>query len=68
MKQQILIHEIFSAMHVLDYQNRHVSVTSVNIFRVYSMNIMSAMEVMCEEILRDLVHCENSIKFRRSSS
>jgi hypothetical protein len=41
---------------------------SAVVFRVYSINIRSTIEVMYDEILQDLVHCTNGIKFLRPLS
>ena len=51
-----------SAIPVSYYKHLHVSVTSVTIFKVYGMNIRSTAEVVYDEILQDLVHCNNSMK------
>ena len=41
---------------------------SATIFRVYNVNIRSTVDVTYGEILQDLVHCINGIKFLRSST
>ena len=38
------------------------------ILRIYNINICSAINVLCDEILEGLVHCKNSITFLKSSS
>jgi hypothetical protein len=54
-------------VHAFYYKHLHVSVTSVTIVKVYSINIRSTKDVY-DEILQNLIHCKNSIKFLRSSS
>ena len=50
-----------SAIRVVYYQYLHVTVISLTIFRVYSINIRNIIQVEYNEILQHLVHCKNSI-------